>query len=315
MSAGRTNGLPRKADVLVENFSVGVTARMGIDYDTVHRLNPDLVYVSLSSQGLSGPEASYRSYGSTLDLLSGLAAVTGYPGGQPIWSGGDVNYPDQVVSFAGAALAAHAVATGQRGIHLDVAQRETVAWTLADQLGEYVWTGRVPRPDGNRRPGATPHDTYPAAEPDSWLAIACTSAEHRRALAEVITALPDHEPEHWWRKHQDTVDAVISEWTSGRPRAEAVAELRRAGVPAVPVNTAADRARDPRYGKRRVALHIPEWVKGFLMILHGHTPPDPTPAPALGYNAEHLDDDAIDELLRRSRRLHHGAIPLATSCL
>jgi hypothetical protein len=83
----------------------------------------------------------------------------------------------------------------------------------------------------------------------------------------------------------------------------------------VPVNTTADRARDPRYGERRVALHIPEWVKGFLMILHGHTPPDPTPAPALGYNAEHLDDDAIDELLRRSRRLHHGAIPLATSCL
>jgi crotonobetainyl-CoA:carnitine CoA-transferase CaiB-like acyl-CoA transferase len=53
--------LIRRADVLVENFSVGVTARMGIDYATAHRLNPDLIYLSLSSQGLSGPEATYRS--------------------------------------------------------------------------------------------------------------------------------------------------------------------------------------------------------------------------------------------------------------
>ncbi|MDX2825224.1 CoA transferase [Streptomyces ipomoeae] len=291
--------LIRRADVLVENFRVGVTARMGIDYATAHRLNPDLVYLSLSSQGAGGPEAAYSSYGSTLDLLSGLAAVTGYPGERPMWSGGDINYPDQVVAFVGAALVADAVTSGRRGIHLDVSQREVVAWTLADQLGEYVWTGRMPAPDGNRRPGATPHDTYPTAEPDTWLAIACTSAGHRRALAEVITALPGHEPEDWWLKHQDTVDAAISQWTAGRPRDRAVAELRRAGVPAVPVNTATDRARDPRYRDRRTALRVPEWLKGFPMILHGHTPPDPAPAPALGENVEHLDDDALDELLGR----------------
>ncbi|SFN07119.1 Crotonobetainyl-CoA:carnitine CoA-transferase CaiB [Streptomyces sp. cf124] len=289
--------LIRRADVLVENFRVGVTARMGIDYATAHRLNPDLVYLSLSSQGVFGPEALYGSFGSTLDLLSGLAAVTGYPGERPMWSGGDVNYPDQVVSFVGAALVADAVTSGRRGIHLDVSQREAVAWTLADQLGEYVWTGRMPAPDGNRRPGATPHDTYPTVEPDSWLAIACTSAGHRRALAEVITTLPGHEPEDWWLNHQDTVDAAISEWTARHPRDKAVAKLRRAGVPTVPVHTAADRARDPRYRERRAALRVPEWLKGFPMILHSHTPPDPAPAPALGDNAEHLDDHALDVLL------------------
>ncbi|MEU0413933.1 CoA transferase [Streptomyces griseorubiginosus] len=297
--AGRDTAheLIRRADVLVENFRVGVTARMGIDYATVHRLNPDLVYLSLSSQGVVGPEATYGSFGSTLDLLSGLAAVTGYPGERPMWSGGDVNYPDQVVSFVGAALVADAVTSGRRGIHLDVSQREAVTWTLADQLGEYVWTGRMPAPDGNRRPGATPHDTYPTAEPDGWLAIACTSAGHRRALAEVITALPGHEPDDWWLSHQDTVDTAISEWTARRPRDTAVAELRRVSVPAVPVNTAADRARDPRYRERRAALRAPEWLKGFPLILHGHTPPQPAPAPALGENAGHLDDDTLDELV------------------
>jgi len=292
------HALIRRADVLVENFRVGVTTRMGIDHATAHRLNPELVYLSLSSQGTTGPEAAYGSFGSTLDLLSGLSAVTGYRGERPMWSGGDVNYPDQVVSFVGAALVAEAVTTGRRGIHLDVSQREIVAWALADQLGEYAWTGRLPVPDGNRRPGAAPHDTYPTTEPDSWLAISCTTAGHRRALAEVVTALPGHESEDWWLGHQDAVDEVISEWSAGRSRDQAVAELRRAGVPAVPVNTAADRARDPRYLERRTALRVPEWLKGFPMILHGHAPPAPAPAPALAQNAEHLDEAALEELLR-----------------
>ncbi|MFF7645268.1 CoA transferase [Streptomyces canus] len=292
--------LIRRADVLVENFRVGVTARMGIDYATAHRLNPDLVYLSLSSQGTSGPEAEYGSFGSTLDLLSGLAAVTGYAGERPMWSGGDVNYPDQVVSFVGASLVAEAVTTGRRGVHLDVSQREAVAWALADQLGEYAWTGRMPVPDGNRRPGATPRDTYPTAEPDSWLAIACAGDAHRQALARVITTLPGQEPEEWWLAHQDAVDEAVSAWTAGRPRDEAVAELRHAGVPAVPVHTAADRARDPRYLERRTALRVPDWLKGFPMVLHGHAPADPSLAPALGDNVGHLERAALDELLRPS---------------
>jgi crotonobetainyl-CoA:carnitine CoA-transferase CaiB-like acyl-CoA transferase len=297
--AGReiAHDLIRRVDVLVENFRVGVTGRMGIDYATAHQLNPGLIYLSLSSQGVSGPEASYSSFGSTLDLLSGLATVTGYPQDRPLWSGGDVNYPDQVVSFLGAALVTEAVTTGRRGIHLDVSQREVVAWTLAGHLGEYAWTGRTSGPTGNRRPGAAPHDTYPTADPDGWVAIACTRAEHRRALAGVIPGLPAHEPDSWWHQQEDTADGAITAWTRQRTRDEAVRQLRRAGVPAAPVNTAADRAADPRYRDRRTALHVPEQLKGFPMILHGYQPPVPTSAPALTDNAEHLDAAALTQLL------------------
>jgi crotonobetainyl-CoA:carnitine CoA-transferase CaiB-like acyl-CoA transferase len=291
--------LIRRADVLVENFRVGVTARMGIDYETVHQLNPDLVYLSLSSQGLNGPESSYSSYGSTLDLLSGLAAATGYRGGPPLWSSGDVNYPDQVVSLLGAALITHSVVTGQRGVHLDVSQREVVAWTLADQLAEYAWTGRTARPDGNRRPGSTPHDTYPTAGTDAWLAIACTTEAHRQGLAGLIQGLPLDAPEQWWRDNQDKVDAHIANWTRLRFRDEAVAVLQRAGVPAVPVSTAADRAEQPRYRERRLALRTPDWIKGFPMIMHGFEPPTPAAAPALGEDIQNWDDDAIEEFLGR----------------
>lgn len=274
--------LIRRADVLVENFRVGVTARMGIDPDTARELNPDLVYLSLSSQGSVGPESKYGSYGSTLDLLSGLAGVTGYRGGAPIWSSGEVNYPDQIVAMAGAALVAHAVATGRSGARLDISQRELVAWTLADQLAAYVWEDLPMRPTGNRRPHSTPHDVYPTAE-RAWLALACTADAHRRALASVVAGLPADEDEQWWWDNQDHVDAQITRWSSTQTRDDAVAQLHAAGVPSVPVCTAADRAAESRYRERRVALRSTEgeWLKGFPLILRGFAPTDPGPAPAL----------------------------------
>lgn len=283
--AGRriVRDLIRKADVLVENFRAGVTTKLGIDPDTVRDLNPDLVYLSLSSQGSAGPESSFRSYGSTLDLISGLASATGYRGGPPIWSSGDVNYPDQIVALAGAALLAHAIATGQRGALLDISQRELVAWTLADQLAAFAWEGRPMEPRGNRRPGAAPHDVYPTRG-ESWVAIACFQDAHRRALARLIPGLPAAATEQWWCEHQDDVDPVIAEWASARSREQAFAELRAAGVPAVPVCSAADRAAQPHYRERRVALRGTDtwWLKGFPLILRGFTPPDPAPAPDLG---------------------------------
>lgn len=290
--------LIRRADVLVENFRAGVTARMGIDPDTVRELNPDLVYLSLSSQGSAGPESRYGSYGSTLDLLSGLAGATGYRGGAPVWSSGEVNYPDQIVGIAGAALVAHAVATERAGSRLDISQRELVAWTLADQLAAYVWDGLPICPAGNRRPGATPHDVYPTAE-DGWLAVACTAAGHRRALTGVVPGLPVDEHERWWWDNQDHVDELISEWSSARHRDDAVAALHAAGVPVVPVATAADRAARPRYRERRVALRgaAGEWLKGFPLRLHGFSPADPGPAPALSEDVPDLGVERFTMLL------------------
>lgn len=290
-------GLIKRADVLVENFRVGVTSRMGMDYEAVHALNPDLVYLSLSSQGLSGPESTYSSYGSTLDLLSGLAASTGYSAGAPLWSSGEVNYPDQVVSLFGAAMVTHALVTGQKGVHLDISQREVVAWTLADQLAEYAWTGQIARPNGNRRRGSTPHDTYPAAETDTWLAIACSTDAHRQALAELIDGLPDDVSEPAWRTLEDHVDERITAWTRTRTRDQAVRELTAAGVPAVAVCTAKDRAERARYRERRVGLFESGWLKGFPMVMRRYQPPTPAPAPALGEDIQDWDDESVERFI------------------
>src|SRR6202007_779313 len=110
-----------------------------------------------------GPEARYSSYGSTLDLISGLSSITGYRDGPPVWSSYLLNYPDQVASVVGAALVVHCIAEGVRGTHIDLSQRELVTWTLSDLLIDQLVSGTTAQRTGNRRGAAMPHDIYRCA--------------------------------------------------------------------------------------------------------------------------------------------------------
>ncbi len=270
----------RGADVLIENFGVGVTSRLGIDAAALREVNPRLVYVSLSSQGQEGPEAASRSYGSTLDLLSGLASVTGYDAEHPLWSSVAVNYPDQLASLFGAAMATYCVTVGAAGVHLDLAQRELVTWTLADQLRDALTSGRVPVPTGNHRRGRSPHDVFRCAAPDSWVAISCHADEQRAALASLVGARSaDH----------DVLQVAVGAWTAARPLSVCVAELTAAGVPSAPVADAQTRASEPRFMRRRVFLTDgPRRIKGFPLVLRGYVPPLPDRAPLLGADSRQV---------------------------
>jgi crotonobetainyl-CoA:carnitine CoA-transferase CaiB-like acyl-CoA transferase len=280
--------LAAETDVFIENFRVGVTAKLGVDSATVRSVNPDLVYLSLSSQGQTGPEAPYRSYGSTLDLLSGLASVTGYPGGEPTWSSVDVNYPDQFVSLFGAALVVYCLTRGRTGAVLDVAQREVVTWTIGDLIDIYLDSGAVLGPAGNDRPGRFPRDAFACQGDDRWVAIACLSDAHRQALGGLVGLKGIGSGEEEWRQSARAVERAISGWTESRGPSEAANELANAGVPAVPVTNAAERGRDHHFMNRRVFLPGPPRRKGFPFVLAGYAPPEPAMAPAIGEHSSAL---------------------------
>jgi len=290
---GRTTflELAARADVIVENFRVGVPARLGIDFARLRAVNPDIIYLSLSSQGQDGPEAGSSSFGSTLDMLAGLARATGYDAQTPIWSSSAVNYPDQLVSIAGAALVAYCLSANVRGVHLDVSQLEVVAWTLADEIAGEMLGAPMAEPMGNRRPGSTPHDVYACAGDERWVAIACHTDQQRTALAALIAADFGTRDVTWWHAQADEVDRAIAAWTSGRDRETCVAALAAAAVPACPVNDAADRAAATRFAQRRVVLPGPTDPsmprKGFPMVMDRYVAPAPRPAPLMG---EHTDD-------------------------
>jgi crotonobetainyl-CoA:carnitine CoA-transferase CaiB-like acyl-CoA transferase len=130
--------LVEQSDIVVENFSRGVLGRLGLDFATLRSVNPKIILASISSQGDDGPDANFISFGSTLEAMAGLAAVTGYADGPPVVSGIELNYPDQVVAIFAAAMAVtawHATKAGKaEGVQLDLSQRELTSFLCGEQF-------------------------------------------------------------------------------------------------------------------------------------------------------------------------------------
>ncbi|MGH9919507.1 MAG: CoA transferase [Nitrososphaerales archaeon] len=288
-SAGQTAIRPllAHADVLIENFSLGVTNRLGIDFPAIRALNPDIVYLSLSSQGQTGPESEYRSYGSTLDLLSGLASITGYDSEHPRWSSPRVNYPDQIVSILGAGLVLHCLLTGRRGVQLDVSQRELASWMVAGELLGAMGTGITAVPSGNKRSGSVPHDCYPC-DGGRWVALLCHNEEEREGLACLVDEKFRGRNKEWWHKHIETIDLKIAGWTRLQERDDVVRRLGERGVPCVPALTASERAEMACFIDRQVFISTPAGrsTKGYPLQLHSYRPSVPTRAPTVGRDNE-----------------------------
>jgi crotonobetainyl-CoA:carnitine CoA-transferase CaiB-like acyl-CoA transferase len=217
-------------------------------------------------------------------MLSGLASLTGYGDGVPIWSSVDVNYPDQVVSLLGAGLVAYSW-QNCIGTHIDMSQRETISWTLAAQIEYFRASGKVPTASGNQRPGADPHDVYECARPDTWIAIGCFTDRQRDRLGDLVGA------------ESSTLDDAVRRWAAGRDRDDCLGQLRIARIPCAPVLTADERARHPHFALRRTFLDGgPGRRKGFPLVLEGFRPADPAPAPALGEHTELVLGTAGDRL-------------------
>jgi crotonobetainyl-CoA:carnitine CoA-transferase CaiB-like acyl-CoA transferase len=176
------------ADIVLENFSRGVLDRLGIGFKDLRKAKPDIILASLSSQGDEGPEAGYKSFGSTLDALGGLMSLTGYDADTPRWSGSNVNYPDQTVSFVAPGAILAAVRERDRSgeaIHVMLSQREVVSFLI----GEYfVDADEVePRiPVGNQVEDFAPQGCYPCAGAERWIALSVMGDAQWEALREVL---------------------------------------------------------------------------------------------------------------------------------
>ncbi|MEJ1979139.1 MAG: CoA transferase [Acetobacteraceae bacterium] len=122
--------LVAKSDVVLENFRRGALTGLGLDFPVLREANPAIILASISSQGETGPDASYVSFGSTLEAMGGLAWQTGYRDGRPVISGRDLNYPDQVVAIfaAGMVVTAWLNRARENGVHLDLSQRELTSF-------------------------------------------------------------------------------------------------------------------------------------------------------------------------------------------
>lgn len=233
-------------DVVVDNFSPRVMPKLGLDYDTLRRIKPDLIQLSLPGFGASGPYRDYVSYGPNIMSVSGVTSLTGYPGSPP--TGVTFGYGDYVGGFNGvlAILAAiHYRDRTGRGQRIEVAQYEAGVSFLGPAIVELAATGREPARQGNRHPDAAPHGVYPCAGEDRWCAIAALDDDQWQRLTKVLGEAdlgddPRFATLAGRRAHEDELDARIAGWTRHRPAEEVMAACQAGGVPAAVAVTVAD---------------------------------------------------------------------------
>lgn len=242
--------LATRADVLIDNFSVGVLDRWGLDYSALSRLNPGLIGISLPAAGPGGPWSSFVMYAPTIHALCGLTALTGVPGRADIGIG--FSYNDHFVGLHAviAILAAlEARRRTGRGQQVEIAQLEAGVHLIAPALLEYSATGRITGPTGNQpaHGAAAPHDCYPCRGEDRWVAIAVTTDAQWRRLRALMG-----DPA-WARDSElDTaagrvrrmaeIDAGVAAWTRGQEDYSVQQRCQAVGVPAGAAQTGTDLA-------------------------------------------------------------------------
>jgi crotonobetainyl-CoA:carnitine CoA-transferase CaiB-like acyl-CoA transferase len=230
-------------DVIVENFSPGVLAKWGLDYESLRALNPRAILVSMSGAGHTGPWRKAVTFADTLAAMSGLSAETADPGEPP--QGLVFGLGDMVAANA-AVLGALDLLTRGHGGHVDLSQLEAMAATMGPAVLDPGHDDPRTAAHPNRSRRAVPHEVYPAAGDDRWVAITAQDEAQWAALRD-LAGLPDAGDLAQRRAAEDEIDTALAAWTRGQDATELAARLQAAGVAAAVVATGRDLVEDDEH--------------------------------------------------------------------
>ena len=245
-------------DVVVENFSPRVMANWGLNYNELKQAKPELIMLSMSGMGQTGPWQNFTAFGSTVQALGGLTCLTAYDRDNPLGSG--YAHADTIAGLYGAFVILAALDYRDRtglGRYIDLSEYEAVCTLLGTSLLEAQTNNPEPCPSGNKPAyaAAAPHGCYKCLGQDNWCVVAVFSEAQWQALVQVLGKPA------WTQKnrfnsmenrleHVEELDRNLNQWTSKRNAQEVVALLQAAGVPAGTVQNAEDLANDPHLQER-----------------------------------------------------------------
>jgi crotonobetainyl-CoA:carnitine CoA-transferase CaiB-like acyl-CoA transferase len=227
------------ADVVVENLRPGTMKDLGLDYESLERINRGLIYVAASGWGQDGPLRDQPGMDIMAQARSGLMSITGTPGGEPVKVG--VPVCDLVCALYGA-LAAVAALYSRRddgqGQFIDVSLLEAGVSLAIWEAGSFFATGAIPQPSGSAHQSAAPYQAFRAS--DGWLTIGATTPPNWKALCEALglqNLLEDERYGDASRRHRnrEALAASIESITSTRPTMHWLTVLGEAGVPCAPI--------------------------------------------------------------------------------
>lgn len=248
--------LVAQSDVVLANYTPGTLERMGLGLEVLRAVRPDIIFVEMPAFGNSGPMAGHGGLGPSMEFAAGMGALVGYGDGEPFPTG--PAYLDPVGGYNAAAAILTALtyrqATGE-GQAIEISQVEAAMPLIGEIILAACESGMDPEVNGNRVCGAAPHDAFPCAGEESWVAIAaCDDAEWEALCSAMgrpeMTRDPRFANLASRKANEDLLSSEIAVWTVSRDKHEVAELLQAAGVPAAPVQNGADIASDPYLNAR-----------------------------------------------------------------
>ncbi|NLS04659.1 CoA transferase [Rhizobium sp. P32RR-XVIII] len=298
------------ADVLIENFKLGGLVKYGLDYESLRKVNPKLVYCSITGFGQTGPYANLAGYDYIVQGMSGFMSITGEPDRQPMKAGvatADIFTGIYAVSAIEAALI-HALKTGE-GQLVDMALLDVQSAVLANQNMNYLISGRAPTRLGNAHPNISPYEVVPAA--DGYLILAVGNDGQFRRLCTIlgIDRMADDERFSTNRArvaNRDEVRRLVSTETLKWQKADLLKACEANAVPAGAINTIEEMFADPQIKARELRVDLPDAAGTVIPgvrtpIVLSETPLRyERPSPRLGEHQEEVLAE-LEELERAQR--------------
>ena len=262
--------LAQGADVLIENFKVGGLKKFGLDYPTLHALNPSLVYCSVTGFGQRGPKSNHAGYDLMIQGMSGIMDLTGDPDGPPQRIG--VAFADIFTGTYGVIAIQAALAQREHtglGQHVDMALLDTMVGVLANQATNYLVSGTVPHRMGNAHPNIVPYQAFEVR--DGHVIVAVGNDRQFRQFCTVIKR-PELSSDSRYLTNADrvgnrqTLIEAIGVALRDFTRAELIPALEARGVPCGPINSVAEAFAEPQVIARgmRVSLAAPDTPEGTI---------------------------------------------------
>lgn len=297
------------SDVVLENFRPGVMERLGLGYQRLRETKPDLIMLSLSACGATGPERNYKGYAHTFAALSGLSYATGYPDGIPTEFRASVDLSTaHMVAYALLVALVYRQQSGE-GQYIDLSAREAMSSLIGDLFMEFALKGTDPGRQGNQDSAMAPHNCYPCRGEGKWVSIAVGSEEEWRAFCQALGDPPWTREERFadalsrWQNREE-LDKRVAEWTRQRTHYQVMETLQRAGVAAMPSFSSEELFHDPHVRFRGCFQEIEDAEQGQVTVLGAPWRFSQTPAqiPHLGPMLGQQNEYVFGELLGMPRR-------------
>ena len=290
--------LSKKADFFIENYAPGVASRLGIDYETITKYKPDIIYGSISGFGQTGPYRNKPAYDVVSQAMGGNMYITGFKDGPPVKLGTSIADASAGIHMAFAFTAAlyHKAITGE-GQFIDVGMMDTVFSTLENVVVMKTYAGITPTRNGNANLGSAPFNTFVTKDSHVAIAVANNALFEKFTKAIGRTDLLENElfVDNKGRKANEVIlDEIVNEWTSQLTTAEVCRILDDAQVPVGPILSVDELIADPHLRAREMFVEIDHPTEGRLEfpgnpIKYSKTKVDVfEPAPLLGQDAEEI---------------------------